>query len=71
MRPLFLQLLLLLILVLLNGCGESIEDPNAPSAPVWVTKSDPTDPVAHGIRPYNDGNGIILEWHPNLEDDIS
>jgi len=59
------------MIVLFIGCGESIEDPDAPSAPIWVAKSDPTDPIAHGIRPYNDGNGIILEWHPNLEDDIS
>jgi len=59
------------VIVLFIGCGESIEDPDAPSAPIWVSKSDPTDPIAHGIRPYNDGNGILLEWHPNLEDDIS
>lgn len=70
-RALIFQILFTFIIVLFIGCGESIEDPDAPSAPVWVEKSDPTDPIAHGIRPYHDGNGIVLEWHPNLEDDIS
>ena len=70
-RTLIPQIIFILVIVLFIGCGESIEDPDAPSAPIWVSKSDPTDPIASGIRPYNNGNGILLEWHPNLEDDIS
>ncbi|MDO9548258.1 MAG: hypothetical protein Q7J65_04760 [Candidatus Marinimicrobia bacterium] len=70
-RALIFQILFIFIIVLFIGCGESIEDPDAPSAPVWVEKSDPTDTDATGIRPYNDGDGIVLEWRPNLEDDIS
>jgi len=60
-----------MMLFLLFQCGESIEDPDAPSAPIWVIKTAPTVADAHGIRPYNEGNGIILEWHPNPEEDVS
>lgn len=63
--------LMVSMIVIVPNCGESIEDPDAPVPPVWVCKSAPTDTIATGIRPYNEGNGIILEWHPNLEGDIS
>ncbi|MCK4641573.1 MAG: hypothetical protein KAU06_09545 [Candidatus Marinimicrobia bacterium] len=59
------------LMIFVSRCGESIEDPDPPTAPVWVEKSAPTDTIESGIRPYNDGNGILLEWHPNLEEDIS
>ncbi|HCK99691.1 MAG TPA: hypothetical protein DHW42_06270 [Candidatus Marinimicrobia bacterium] len=70
-HALIAQITLIIIFGLFTGCGDSIEDPDAPAPPVWVGKSAPTDTIATGIRPYNNGNGIILEWHPNLEDDIS
>lgn len=55
----------------LYRCGETIEDPEAPGAPLWVTQSEPTASRPRGIRPYNEGDGIVLEWHPNPEDDLS
>jgi len=70
-RILITQVTFMIIISLFTRCGESIEDPDAPVAPVWVCKSAVTDTIATGIRPYNDGNGIVLEWHPNLEEDIS
>ena len=70
-RILIIQVTFIIIISLLTGCGESIEDPDAPAPPVWVCKSAPTDTIATGVRPYNDGAGIVLEWHPNLEEDIS
>ncbi len=58
-------------MIFVYRCGESIEDPDPPARPLWAVKSAPTDTIESGIRPYNDGNGILLEWHPNLEEDIS
>lgn len=59
------------LMIFVFRCGESIEDPDPPARPLWVAKSAPTDTIESGIHPYNDGNGILLEWHPNLEEDIS
>lgn len=70
-HTLLVHAVLIILIVLFAGCGESIEDPDAPGSPIWVAKSAPTAPEAHGIRPYNEGNGILLEWHPNPEEDIS
>jgi hypothetical protein len=58
-------------MIFVYRCGESIEDPDPPARPLWAVKSAPTDTIESGIRPYNDGNGILLEWHQNLEEDIS
>lgn len=57
--------------MILERCGETIEDPDAPGAPLWVSQSEPTDSRPRGIRPYNEGDGIFLEWHPNPEEDLS
>ena len=71
MKRLLLLHLIIFTAVIWIQCGESIEDPDAPSAPLWVQKTAPTDHDARGIRPYNSGIGIILEWHPNPEEDLS
>jgi len=68
---LYLFIMPVFLMVFVYRCGESIEDPDPPARPLWVEKSAPTDTIESGIRPYNDGNGILLEWHPNLEEDIS
>lgn len=52
-------------------CGESIEDPDPPSRPIWIEKSAPLSIIETGIRPYAEGDGILLEWHPNLENDLA
>jgi hypothetical protein len=59
------------VLCNLMQCGKSIEDPNPPSRPVWVEKSGLLAISETGIRPYAEGDGILLEWHPNLEDDLA
>ncbi|MGC9363200.1 MAG: hypothetical protein ACP5FZ_01375 [Fidelibacterota bacterium] len=55
----------------LERCGENIEDPDPPTAPHWVAPTEPAVSRGRGIRPYNEGDGIILEWHPNPEEDLS
>jgi len=52
-------------------CGESIEDPDPPLRPIWVEKSIPLAINETGIRPYAEGDGILLEWHPNPENDLA
>jgi len=59
------------ILFNLMRCGESIEDPDPPLRPVWVEKSALSAINETGIRPYAEGDGILLEWHPNLENDLA
>ena len=68
---LYIFIMPVFLMIFVYRCGESIEDPDPPARPLWVEKSAPTDTIESGIRPYNDGNGILLEWHPNLEEDIS
>jgi len=45
-------------------------DNTCPITPKWIEKSLPIDSIESGIRPYNDGNGIKIEWHQNTEEDI-
>lgn len=70
-RILYIFMIPFFLMIFVFRCGESIEDPDPPERPLWVEKSAPTDTIESGIRPYNDDNGILLEWHPNLEEDIS
>ena len=70
-RILYIFIIPVSLMIFVYRCGESIEDPDPPARPSWVEKSAPIDTIESGIRPYNDGNGILLEWHPNLEEDIS
>ena len=59
------------ILFNLMNCGKSIEDPDPPLRPVWVEKSILLAIDETGIRPYAEGDGIVLEWHPNSENDLA
>ncbi|MBU4446764.1 MAG: hypothetical protein L6422_05450 [Candidatus Marinimicrobia bacterium] len=70
-RIFYIFIMPVFLMIFIYRCGESIEDPDPPARPLWVEKSAPTDTIESGLRPYNDGNGILLEWHPNLEEDIS
>ncbi|PIS27535.1 MAG: hypothetical protein COT43_09895 [Candidatus Marinimicrobia bacterium CG08_land_8_20_14_0_20_45_22] len=69
-----LEIVLSLILIsvfILDGCGDSLEDPTPPSRPQWVEKSAPEDSIEHGIDADPIDDYIFLEWHPNSDDDIS
>lgn len=67
----FITIILICMLLPLVNCSDAIEDPDAPGAPIWVAQSEPTDSRPRGIRPYNEDDGIVLEWHPNPEEDLS
>jgi len=71
-RKIFLATIISIqILFNLMRCGESIEDPDPPMRPVWVEKSILLAINETGIRPYAEGDGVLLEWHPNIENDLA
>jgi hypothetical protein len=73
LRPKIILSTIIGIQILFNSmrCGESIEDPDPPMRPVWVEKSVLLAINETGIRPYAEGDGILLEWHPNSENDLA
>jgi hypothetical protein len=69
-RPVILGSLLLFSFLNLQSCGLDLEDPTAPSPPVWVQKSLPEEWPERGIDAH-ESMGITLEWEPDPEYDIA
>jgi hypothetical protein len=69
MRDWLLALFTLYLSLLISRCGLDIEDPNPPSAPVWIQKSLPEEWPERGIDAHESG-GIFLEWEANPEDNV-
>lgn len=58
------------MILLLNACDPSLEDPNPPAKPEWVPKSTPYDTTESGIDADPVGDVILLEWYTGEDDDI-
>ena len=67
----------LVVFLLISGCGqnESSKDDIAPSAPVWISRSDDYAYPQQGIRaePVSDDrqHRVRLEWYANPESDVA
>ena len=67
-RPLTFGLLLVFSF-LISACGLDVEDPNPPSAPVWVQKSLPEEWPERGVDAHESGR-IYLEWERQNDENV-
>lgn len=68
--PLYIFYVVVVLFFIIGCFGEDIEDPQPPATPRWVEKSSPGDTLERGIDAYPEGDGIFLEWHRNLDEDL-
>jgi len=67
-KPIIINLLMLLVFY---RCPEPVEDPDPPVRPNWVECTLPESVNDRGIRSDPISDAIVLEWHPNPDEDLA